>query len=40
MNSYIMYHWDGRDFLSDKDSPVDKGLEVFNELYNNRIKYR
>lgn len=36
----VEYIWDGRDLLSDKDSPVDKGLEVFNALYNQRIRYR
>lgn len=36
----VDYLWDKRDFLDDKDSPVDKGLEVFQELYGQRLKYR
>lgn len=36
----VDYLWDKRDLLDDKDSPVDKGLEVFQELYGQRLKYR
>lgn len=36
----VDYFWDKRDLLDDKDSPVDKGKEVFKELYEQRIKYR
>jgi DNA primase len=32
----IMY--DRNDLLDEKDAPIDKGIEVFNKLYNNRIK--
>lgn len=34
------YLWDKDDALSDKDSPVDKGEEVFRTLYAHRIRYR
>lgn len=36
----VDYLWDARDLLDDKDSPVDKGEEVFKELYGQRLKYR
>lgn len=36
----VDYLWDKRDLLDDKDSPVDKGLGVFQELYGQRLKYR
>lgn len=36
----VDYLWDARDLLDDKDSPVDKGEEVFRELYGQRLKYR
>lgn len=36
----VNYLWDARDLLDDKDSPVDKGEEVFRELYGQRLKYR
>lgn len=36
----VEYLWDKQDLLDDKDSPVDKGQEVFRELYEQRLKYR
>lgn len=36
----VDYLWDKRDLLDDKDSPVDKGQEVFQELYGTRLKFR
>lgn len=36
----VDYLWDARDLLDDKDSPVDKGEEVFRKLYGQRLKYR
>lgn len=36
----VEYIYDFKDLLDDKDSPVDKGKEVFTELYNSRIKYK
>lgn len=36
----VDYLWDKRDLLDDKDSPVDKGQEVFQELYGTRLRYR
>ena len=36
----VEYIYDFKDLLDDKDSPVDKGKEVFMELYNSRIKYK
>lgn len=36
----VDYLWDKRDLLDDKDSPVDKGREVFRELYETRLRYR
>ena len=36
----VYYLWDRLNLLDDKDSPVDKGYEVFNKLYNNRIRYK
>ena len=36
LNVYTLYNWDG--LLGDKDAPVDKGKEVFNTLYEKRIK--
>lgn len=32
--------WDKNDVLSDKDSPVDKGKEVFMQLYRQRLRLR
>lgn len=34
------YLWDREDLLEGKDSPVDKGLEVFSRLYAQRLRYR
>lgn len=34
------YIWDFDDLLEEKDSPFDKGKEVFEELFKNRIKVR
>ena len=34
------YIWDMKNLLGHKDSPFDKGKEVFEELYRNRIKVR
>ena len=34
------YIWDFDNLLNEKDSPFDKGKEVFEELYKNRIKVR
>ena len=34
------YIWDFDDLLEEKDSPFDKGKEVFDELFKNRIKVR
>ena len=36
----VEYLWDKEDLLNDKDSPVDKGLEVFNGLYEQRLRYK
>lgn len=36
----VEYLWDKKDLLDDKDSPVDKGREVFQELYEQRLKYK
>lgn len=34
------YLWDKDNLLSEKDSPVDKGKEVFKRLYEGRMRYR
>ena len=34
------YLWDKDDLLDEKDSPVDKGEEVFRKLYAKRMRYR
>lgn len=34
------YLWDGLNLLADKDSPVDKGEEVFKQLYGKRLRLR
>lgn len=34
------YLWDRDNLIAEKDSPVDKGKEVFSELYKQRIRYR
>ena len=36
----VEYIWDREDLLSDKDSPVDKGQDVFQKLYSQRLKLR
>ena len=36
----VEYIYDARDLLSEKDAPVDKGKEVFQILYGNRLVYR
>lgn len=36
----VEYLYDARDWLDDKDAPVDKGREVFEALYQNRFKFR
>lgn len=36
----VEYIWDREDLLDDKDSPVDKGSEVFQKLYEQRLKLR
>ena len=36
----VEYLFDFKNLLGDKDSPVDKGKEVFNELYKQRYSYR
>ena len=36
----VEYLWDREDLLDEKDAPVDKGLEVFQRLYNQRLKYK
>jgi DNA primase len=37
---YVM--WDGKNLLSkeEKNSPTDKGREVFEQLYNDRLMYK
>lgn len=34
------YIWDFDNLLNEKDSPFDKGKEIFEELYKNRVKIR
>ena len=34
------YIWDFDNLLNEKDSPFDKGKDVFDYLYKNRIKVR
>lgn len=36
----VEYLWDWGDLLDDKDAPVDKGLEVFKELYANKLQFK
>jgi len=36
----VEYIWDGTNLLAEKDSPVDKGQEVWNSLYERRLHYR
>lgn len=42
LNHYvnIEYIWDRQNLLDDKDSPVDKGIDVFKTLYGQRLKYK
>lgn len=36
----VSYLYDFRDLLEEKDAPVDKGREVFETLYKERVRYR
>ena len=36
----VFYLWDRNRLLSDKDSPVDQGEDVFRSLYEGRLRYR
>ena len=36
----VFYLFDRQNLLSDKDSPVDRGEEVFKSLYEGRLRYR
>lgn len=36
----VEYFWDKHDLLNEKDAPVDKGLEVFQSLYEQRMQLR
>lgn len=36
----VEYLWDKADLLDEKDAPVDKGKEVFETLYAERLRYR
>lgn len=36
----VEYIYDVMDYLESKDSPVDKGREVFRKLYDSRLRYR
>lgn len=36
----VEYLWDKADLLAEKDSPVDRGREVFQTLYEQRLHYR
>ena len=42
LNRYVNceFLWDSKGLLDEKDSPVDKGLEVFNTLYEDRFLVR
>lgn len=35
----VEYLWDRADLLDEKDAPVDKGQEVFKQLYDERLKF-
>lgn len=35
----VYYLWDNNNLLCKKDSPIDKGIHIFNELLNNKLKY-
>ena len=36
----VEYIWDSRDLLGEKDSPVDKGRDVWEKLYEGRLSWR
>lgn len=36
----VEYIWDREDLLDEKDSPVDKGREIFQKLYEQRLRLR
>lgn len=36
----VEYLWDRENLIEDKDAPVDKGKEVFDKLYQQRLRYR
>lgn len=36
----VEYIWDRNNLLSDKDSPVDKGIDVWEKLYNEKMTWR
>ena len=36
----VEYLWDKDNLLYEKDAPVDKGLNVFETLYRQRLRYR
>ena len=36
----VEYFWDKQDLLDEKDAPVDKGLEIFQSLYEHRMQFR
>ena len=36
----VYYYFDSYNLLGEKDSPVDKGREVFRKLYESRLRYR
>ena len=36
----VYYLWDRADYLNDKDSPVDRGKDIFIKLYEQKLRYR
>lgn len=36
----VYYLWDRYNLLDEKDAPVDKGEEVFKQLYDNRLRFK
>ena len=36
----VEYIWDRDDLLGEKDSPIDKGKEVWDRLYEGRLSWR
>ena len=36
----VEYIWDKNNLLGDKDSPVDRGQDTWNELYDGRLSWR